>query len=526
MVLNKLKQQLSLLIIVDEMPVVAWKQKLVETIRKSSFSKLAGVLVIPKNKKGANNRVQQIHMSLDRFYFRPTPDAFALSQKNWTDYNIPVQKYTEQEEININFTYALSLSDQAISNNLASKLTVPIISLVHSSKNTFDSQNYGYKGFLEKKETLSSAIVCYHKGKYKLIERTWSMLQTMSLSISRNEHFWKLSVLLKRTIKKLSTLEYSDQIINSWIDLPSTVSDESNIVSTKKSIQGLVQHVIRFGIKVKRKISHKEQWILLLKMNDGISKDFNQFKKILPPKEVFWADPFLVEKGDQQFLFFEELPFATDKGHLSVAEVDKKGNLSEAVKILDLPYHLSYPFIFNFEDRFYMIPESYEAKNIQVFEAKSFPYKWEHKMDLMTDVMAFDTTLFFYKDKWWMFTAIAEEGSGHNDELFLFFADTPFTEHWTSHPQNPIVSDVRKARPAGNIYIENGKIIRPSQDCSQKYGYGFHLNEIEVLTEKEYKERSILHVRPTWDKALTRTHSFNHSSTATVIDAAIQRPRF
>ena len=148
-------------------------------------------------------------------------------------------------------------------------------------------------------------------------------------------------------------------------------------------------------------------------------------------------------------------------------------------------------------------------------------------MNIMTGVYAFDSTLFFYNKKWWLFTLLSEhKGGGHNDELFLFYADTPFTTDWKSHPQNPIVSDVRLARPAGNIYEEDGRLIRPSQDCARKYGYGFNLNEIEVLTETEYRERRILHVRPNWDRSLSRTHSFNHLEGMTIIDAMIQRSRF
>ena len=275
--------------------------------------------------------------------------------------------------------------------------------------------------------------------------------------------------------------------------------------------------------KAWRKLNYREQWILLILIGQSPSRSFKDFKPLYPPKDRFWADPFLLNRNKRHYLFFEELPFATDKGHISVVEVDESGQISEPQRVLETPYHLSYPFLLEYEDRLYMIPESYQANCIEVFECMDFPLKWEPKLKLMDNICAMDTTLFHYNNKWWLFTAITEnKGASHHDELFLFFADEPLTTQWTAHPQNPIISDVRRARPAGNIYIENGEIIRPSQDSTRKYGYGFNLNKVEVLSETEYRESPILHVRPDWNPEIRRTHSYVHQPGITVIDGLIQ----
>ena len=74
---------------------------------------------------------------------------------------------------------------------------------------------------------------------------------------------------------------------------------------------------------------------------------------------------------------------------------------------------------------------------------------------------------------------------------------------------NPIVSDVRRARSAGNIFLHNGKLIRPSQDCSKRYGYGIRLNEIKVLNEDEYVEDEIDFIDPGWDSKVEAVHTIN-----------------
>ena len=86
-----------------------------------------------------------------------------------------------------------------------------------------------------------------------------------------------------------------------------------------------------------------------------------------------------------------------------------------------------------------------------------------------------------------MFTNIKEnEGASSFDELFLFYADELLTNHWKPHPKNPVVSDVKSARPAGSLFFYNNKLYRPSQDCSFRYGYATVINEIiEMNPEAE-----------------------------------------
>jgi len=109
---------------------------------------------------------------------------------------------------------------------------------------------------------------------------------------------------------------------------------------------------------------------------------------------------------------------------------------------------------------------------------------------------------------------------------YLFYSNQLVTTDWVSHPLNPIVSDVRKARPAGDIFINNGKIIRPSQNSSNYYGYGMSMNEILILNENEYLEKTLENIEPNWETNITRTHTFNHTKGLSVIDAKYLRRKF
>jgi hypothetical protein len=181
---------------------------------------------------------------------------------------------------------------------------------------------------------------------------------------------------------------------------------------------------------------------------------------------------------------------------------------------------MSYPFIFKIDGAFYMIPETSRNRTIQLFKCTAFPDKWEFERNLMTDLSAVDSTVFYHAGKWWLFTSIdqTDNSVGNSTELFLFFTDDIFSAEWHGHPLNPVISDIRNARMAGKIFVENGMIIRPSQDCSVRYGRGFSLNQITKLSMEEYEEKEIIQVEPFWDKNIRGTHTFNFDKDFTVID--------
>ncbi len=116
-----------------------------------------------------------------------------------------------------------------------------------------------------------------------------------------------------------------------------------------------------------------------------------------------------------------------------------------------------------------------------------------------------------------MLVNVAEYGSSTNDELFLYYADTPFGP-WYSHANNPVKGDARSARPAGRLFQCQGKLLRPAQDCSQSYGGALKICRVEKLTESEYQERVIDHIDPGWLKGNKAFHTLNSSGQLEVID--------
>ena len=173
-----------------------------------------------------------------------------------------------------------------------------------------------------------------------------------------------------------------------------------------------------------------------------------------------------------------------------------------------------------------MMPETGANRTIEIYKCVDFPLKWEFHKILMENVRAADATLFQQKGKYWLFANMREvKGASAQDELFLFYSDDLHNGEWQPHPQNPIISDVRCSRPAGNIFERDGKIYRPAQNGGKYYGYGMQIREIITLTEDTYEERQVHSINPNWEKDLMGTHTLNSCGGLTIIDALIKRRR-
>ena len=161
-----------------------------------------------------------------------------------------------------------------------------------------------------------------------------------------------------------------------------------------------------------------------------------------------------------------------------------------------------------------MIPETSDNGTVELYRCRRFPDAWVLEKVLAHD-RAVDTTVWIEDGRYWFFTTTIDP-SARAAFLWLFVADS-LTGRWIRHPENPISTDVRNARGAGAIFRQNGKLYRPSQDCSGRYGRAFSLNEIATLTPERYAERPVRTVEPM--PGFVGTHTYARCGDIEMIDA-------
>lgn len=335
---------------------------------------------------------------------------------------------------------------------------------------------------------------------------------------------WRAAGMLRRELTKLGNQAPV------WGDLAhDDLSANRKLPSLWQGFQHVPLHFVARMIKSRqhRKLGILDQWILLFNRgNSGeTATDLPSFQRILPPRDVFWADPFPVHRDGRDWIFIEEATFKPRRGHLAVIEINDNGDVIDHQIILKTPYHLSYPNVFEHAGEWYMVPESGADKTVQLYRCTAWPGQWEKVMNLMEDTACYDSTFVEHQGLWWMFVNCqAYDGQGPDDELHLFYSDELVSDNWTPHPLNPVISDVRCARQAGPIVQRNGQLIRPSQHGGGSYGNGTHLNRIDELNTKAYKETRLATYYPDWDDSITATHHLAECGGLTVADAVYLRP--
>jgi hypothetical protein len=223
-------------------------------------------------------------------------------------------------------------------------------------------------------------------------------------------------------------------------------------------------------------------------------------------------------------VLFEEAEFARPKGRIRVLELGSQGPVGEPVTVLERDYHLSYPFVFRHEGQLYMVPESAANRTVELYRAVRGPHEWELDRTLLDDVALTDATIVEIDGRWWMFAGSVARGGSRVDEMSLYYADSPFGP-WRRHRRNPVVSDVRHARPAGKPFQIAGQWYRPAQDCSRRYGYAIRLQRIVRLDELAFEEETVSILTPDWSSKLLATHTINRAGELTVLDAQRRRWR-
>jgi hypothetical protein len=170
----------------------------------------------------------------------------------------------------------------------------------------------------------------------------------------------------------------------------------------------------------------------------------------------------------------------------------------------------------------YLLPETAGNRTIELYRAIELPDRWEPVGTLVPDVRASDPTIFQHAGRFWLFAGVTVPGASPWDELWVWSA--PAVEGpWSGHPSNPVVSDARSARPAGRIFMRDGVIYRPSQDCAPVYGRRIVVNRIDELSLTGYRETPVATIEPRGIDGITRTHCFDAIDGIEVIDG--RRPR-
>ena len=278
----------------------------------------------------------------------------------------------------------------------------------------------------------------------------------------------------------------------------------------------------RFFHRTRQKLTHvagyRDLWHVGYCNSEWSKAELWRGPKLPNPPGTFLADPFVIHRDNKAYCFVEELDLATDKALISVYELGKK-EAKALGPVVEEPFHLSFPYLFEYNDQLYMCPETATARDIRVYQCDEFPMKWSLKQILKPDFDAADTMLFEHDGRWWMFTNTDEANIDEFcSELHIFWSDSPLSTDWTPHKQNPIYVDSSRARNGG-LLRKDGDIFRVAQEQGfVTYGAASRVNKIVTLTPDIFVEEEIARVSPEFEDGAHGGHHLHSDGNVTVFD--------
>ncbi|CAB5570835.1 Uncharacterised protein [Citrobacter werkmanii] len=238
----------------------------------------------------------------------------------------------------------------------------------------------------------------------------------------------------------------------------------------------------------------------------------------LKKKYTFQADPFIVEKADKLYVFYEAFSFRNSKGTLRCRVLDRELTEIDDVKLEgfdDLKCHLSFPFLIHINDQLFMIPESSERKEVILFQSVEFPVRWKKIKVLISDTEVTDNVFLTINETCYLLSTTMD------NEIIIHSAENIFGE-WQRIAPSLKVSN-QHHRGAGAPYSVDNKMYFLTQECTpETYGKSIYIKELVTLNDTVFDESLIEKINSSINHS-DGVHTLNFSNNYIVYDSKINK---
>ena len=227
-------------------------------------------------------------------------------------------------------------------------------------------------------------------------------------------------------------------------------------------------------------------------------------------KRSFVADPFLFHYKGANWLFFETV--GSDwKGKIGCLKEEKGRWVFQGI-VLERPWHMSYPQVFEEDGRVYMIPEQSASGMVCLYEAKDFPFRWEQRTTLINRPFV-DATLLRKDGHYYL--ACYEIPPHEHAELWHAPA---LTGPWERHPCWNRINQWPRLRRCGGAFLErNGQLFRMARDGHGCYGKRLFKVSVLAITPTRYEEGPA----ELFLDRQTSPHAYKHTYNEIIVNGAM-----
>jgi hypothetical protein len=415
----------------------------------------------------------------------------------------------------LNLDLLINFSRSILKGNIVSAARLGIISLHFGANHINRSGPPGFWEVYLRQDTTAFIIerrtseLAYGEVLFEGCVGTKSFYLLNQAAIYEKSFYYLKSVLIE--------IATTGQIRRSIHAFPS-INGRYPVPRLKESTIYLFLLLSRLGHRLVRNILGIDyRWNVAFVYSNWTEPAFSGAIKLRNPPNHFLADPFVITRNGGDYCFVEDYDYGSRRGCIAVYEIEKESGMRIGVA-LEEDFHLSFPFLFEFEGTLYMCPESSGNRDIRLYKCVEFPLRWELETVLMKNLSAVDSMLLEKNGKWWLITSIdPTNNEEHNAELSIYSADFPLSTEWKSHKRNPIFMDATRGRNGG-LLRDGARIFRVAQGQGfDMYGKTTSINEMLEINDHDYVETPVLKGAPNSPGAVSG-HHLHSNGKITVFD--------
>lgn len=211
------------------------------------------------------------------------------------------------------------------------------------------------------------------------------------------------------------------------------------------------------------------------------------------PELQFWADPFGMERDGVLTVFAEAYDYRVRRGEIHWLQYDAADRLLGKGLALSRPWHLSYPQLIEDGGDLFMLPEAHKSRRLTLYRCERFPDRWTPVARLL-DLPAVDATVFRHDGQWRMLFCLPGPDERAMRELHVATAPA-LTGPWTVWPE-AVSTGLDRSRPGGGVFLRDGALHLPVQDCSETYGGALNLLRLDDPHPASFRSNVVGRLEP------------------------------
>jgi hypothetical protein len=265
----------------------------------------------------------------------------------------------------------------------------------------------------------------------------------------------------------------------------------------------------------------EDNWNVYINRSDDLNPLSMNWERVIPPNHRYQlADPFIYSIGEKVFLLAEMFSKSEPLGRLVQFEI-LEDHVVFLGEITDGSSHYSFPFIFQFEHKTFMVPESLDSEALELWELNESDNSFSKKSSNLPRIKTVDSIILNQGLIWILITnEILYDSSNSSDYFSVYWTDNPIVGTWKKLNKN--YNFAGSARNGGLSRI-NGQNFRTRQIHEvNRYGARFLVSKIFMDDEYNLAEVPVLASDSIKLRNKISSHHFSVSDGYSVMDAQIR----